>query len=98
MITITAQRRLFPLGSIYLTQGAAEVFRTRQVPLIGDILSRHVSGDWGDLDADDKALNDAAVRDGGRILSAYSLADDIRVWVITEWDRSATTVLLPSEY
>jgi len=73
-------------------------FDTPGVPPLGHILARHVAGDWGDLDARDKALNDAAVKRGGRIFSAYQLTDDIRVWVITEADRSSTTVLLPSEY
>jgi hypothetical protein len=92
------RNRLFPLGRIYVTQGAAETFQRRDVPFIGDIIARHATGDWGDMDASDKALNDTAVKHGGRIFSAYQLTDDIRVWVITEADRSSTTVLLPSEY
>jgi hypothetical protein len=58
---------------------------------------RHRSGDWGDVCDEDKKLNDEAVDGEGRILSAYTV-DGEKVWVITEWDRSVTTVLFPSEY
>jgi len=61
-------------------------------------MSRHHRGDWGDLDEEDKAANDQALIDGGRLFSAYHSATGIKVWIITEADRSATTVLLPSEY
>lgn len=65
------------------------------------ILNRHLTGDWGDLDEEDKQRNDAAVKDGTRVFSSYNLTGEhegIKVWVITEWDRSVTTFLLPSEY
>ena len=61
-------------------------------------LGRHASGDWGDLDAEDTAANNAALIHGGRLFSAYNLPDAGRVWVITDADRSATTVLFPEEY
>jgi hypothetical protein len=65
-------------------------------------LQRHVAGDWGELDQEDKDANDAALTDGSRLLSAY-LIDEAnptkgKVWIITEADRSVTTFLLPSEY
>jgi len=60
-------------------------------------LGRHVRGDWGDVDAEDRAANDRALREGTRVLSSYR-AGGVKFWVITEADRSATTVLLPSEY
>lgn len=47
---------------------------------------------------EDQDLNDEAVKNGGRIMSSYEVTDDVTVWVLTEWDRSVTTVLLPSEY
>jgi hypothetical protein len=59
---------------------------------------RHARGDWGDVDAHDKRANDAAVKQGTRIVSAYVLDDGTRVWIITEADRSSTTILLPEEY
>lgn len=61
------------------------------------VLSRHVRGDWGDLDEEDKKENELSVTEGFRILSAYGKGDS-RLWVITEADRSATTILLPREY
>jgi hypothetical protein len=60
-------------------------------------LERHLSGDWGDLDDEDKAENDFSVKNGFRILSAYNTPSG-RLWVITEADRSVTTFLLPEEY
>lgn len=100
-ITITAQ--LFTLGQLVATPGSLEVIREAEgvdlYAVINRLLNRHVSGDWGDLDADDKAANDKAVLDAeDRILSAYNLKNGARVWIITEWDRSVTTVLLPEEY
>lgn len=61
-------------------------------------LSRHASGDWGELDEIDCRRNDRAVAEGTRILSAYRTTKGVRLWVITEADRSATTILLPEEY
>ncbi|MCA9983710.1 MAG: hypothetical protein KDE59_05430, partial [Anaerolineales bacterium] len=65
-------------------------------------LARHLSGDWGCLDAFDRQQNNQAIREGLRILSAYDVpvpgSETARIWIITEVDRSATTVLLPEEY
>jgi hypothetical protein len=61
-------------------------------------LRRHVRGDWGDLDADDRKSNERALRHGGRVLSAYTTTQGQRFWIITEWDQSLTTVLLPEDY
>ncbi len=63
-----------------------------------ELLNRHVTGDWGDLEDEDKEENELSVKEGFRILSAYELETDVKIWVITEWDRSATTILLPDEY
>lgn len=60
-------------------------------------LSRHVRGDWGDCCPDDKAANDAALTDGTRLFSVYH-TNQTKFWIITEWDRSVTTVLLPEDY
>ena len=62
-------------------------------------LYRHLRGDWGDLDDGDRRLNDAALQSGeDRLFSSYQVAPDLKLWIITEWDRSVTTLLLPSEY
>ncbi len=62
------------------------------------LVNRHVRGDWGDLDDQDRQENERALTAGTRLLSAYTLEDGIRIWIITEADRSATTLLLPEEY
>lgn len=88
---------LFPLGQVVATPGAiAALEQAQQTPI--ELIRRHVVGDWGDLSEDDKQENELSLREGYRLLSAYHLESGIKVWVITEADRSATTVLLPSEY
>jgi hypothetical protein len=87
----------FPLGRIVATPGAlAALERNGQTPFA--FLARHQTGDWGDLDAEDRQENELSVQHGFRLLSAYKLSDGSRLWVITEADRSATTFLLPEEY
>lgn len=90
---------LFALGRVVATPGAFALATSSDANLaaLHVLLSRHHAGDWGTVDASDWRANDAAVRDGDRLLSAYVL-DGERVWIITEADRSATTVLLPEEY
>jgi len=61
-------------------------------------LNRHSQGDWGALDDEDKRANDRALAEGTRLLSAYNSQAGLRFWIITEWDRSLTTVLLPEDY
>ena len=88
---------LFPLGQVLSTPGALEAFaEAEQYPL--ELLARHVTGDWGEVPDEDKEENDFSVKNKLRILSAYVLPTGVKVWVITEADRSATTFLLPSEY
>ena len=85
----------FRLGTLVATPGALNAAPSREALM--DLVQRHESGDWGDLDAHDQRENEIAVREGLRILSAYEL-EGTRFWVITEADRSATTILLPDEY
>lgn len=88
---------LFPLGQVVATPGALEALaEAGQTPLA--LLRRHQAGDWGDLDTEDKQENDYSVQHELRILSAYTLRTGVKLWLITEWDRSYTTLLLPSEY
>jgi hypothetical protein len=87
----------FALGQTVMTQGAATAFTTT-----GDhpfsFLARHVYGDWGEISEEDAAENEISVTQGFRVLSAYTLSDGTRIWIITEADRSVTTILLPEEY
>ena len=88
---------LFPLGRCCITPGAQRKLESiNAVPQ--ELLRRHQSGDWDGMDRSDQAANRRAVKDGSRVFSAYQLADAVRVYVITEADRSSTTILLPSEY
>ena len=85
-----------PLGRVVATPGALQLLReAEEDPL--RLLSRHASGDWGELDAHDVRENERALRHGWRLLSSYPVGEG-RVWVITEADRSCTTLLLPEEY
>jgi hypothetical protein len=90
------------LGSILATPGALALLSDlRQSPL--SLLARHASGDWGEIAAEDRGLNEQAVRDGSRLLSIYKLTPSATVWIITEAEgddghRAATTLLLSSEY
>jgi hypothetical protein len=89
--------RKFPLGKLAATPGAAEAFsRNNQEPT--EFLRRHWRGDWGEVDEHDRQENEFSLTRELRLLSSYSLKDGTRIWVITEADRSATTILLPSEY
>jgi hypothetical protein len=88
---------LFPLGQIVATPGALAALQTAGQDA-RELLRRHATGDWGDLSEDDRKENDFSVTRSLWILSAYQLATDERLWIITEADRSVTTLLLPSEY
>ena len=88
---------LFSLGQIVATPGALDALaRANQGP--HDFLNRHVGGEWGELENEDKAENDYSLQHGFRILSSYITAAGEKLWVITEADRSATTLLLPEDY
>lgn len=99
MTTQTANQAkpLFPLGQTLATPGALVVMQGLGISPAA-LLGRHRRGDWGNLDAEDKQRNDSALVDGSRIFSAYQVAETVRLWIITEADRSATTILLPEEY
>lgn len=95
--TTSSSKQKFALGQIVATPAALDALNTS-----GDsahtLLARHATGDWGDLCESDKESNDADLINGGRLLSAYVLRDGTKLWIITEADRSATTLLLPSDY
>jgi hypothetical protein len=88
---------LFSLGQIVATPGAlAALERAQQAPTC--FLVRHASGDWGELEPTDVAENQYSVAHGFRLLSSYQTNAGEKLWIITEADRSATTLLLPEEY
>jgi hypothetical protein len=87
----------FPLGHVVATPGALEALSAAdQTP--AEFLNRHLSGDWGELDREDIEENESSLKNGYRLLSAYRTKTGEKLWIITEHDRSATTLLLPSEY
>lgn len=87
----------FPTGRLVITSAAQVALDA--VGISGaSLLARHVHGDWGALSESDRQQNELAAQSGQRILSSYVLPGGQAVWVITEWDRSITTFLLPSDY
>ena len=91
------KQRVFSLGQIVATPGAlAALQKAGQQP--SDFLRRHVACDWGDLSDEDQKDNDYSLENGFRLLSSYRTNADDKLWIITEADRSATTLLLPEEY
>lgn len=88
---------LFPSGRLVATPGALALLeQVNKSPL--DFLSRHLRGDWGDLCQEDKTENELSLKYGYRLMSSYQVSDAEKLWVITEADRSLTTLLLPAEY
>ena len=88
---------LFPLGQTVATPGALEALEEAGQSAL-EFLHRHQAGDWGIMPKEDKAENDYSVSRHLRILSAYELNTGVKIWLITEADRSVTTCLLPEEY
>lgn len=87
---------LFSIGQLVATPGALELLEQNNIhPL--DLIQRHINGDWGCVCREDARSNDDAVKHGDRILSSYEVGSG-KIWVITEYDRSITTLLLPTEY
>ena len=87
----------FPLGQVVATPGALSALeKAEQHP--AEFLDRHVNGDWGEVPEADKQENERSVEQGFRILSAYTTSAGDKLWILTEADRSATTILLPEEY
>lgn len=100
MIIITKPK--FQVGKLLATRSAVDELE-KAGQTVHELLARHIRGDWGTICLDDAAANEDAIRDGSRILSAYLLKTNVKVWVITEatdgrGQRAATTCLLPEEY
>ena len=85
----------FPLGQTVVTRTALAVLSALD---IAGALYRHQRGDWGEVGREDWQANERALKQGERLLSVYRTADGTRFWIISEWDRSLTTVLLPEDY
>ena len=88
---------LFPAGQFVATPGALSLLeQANRSPL--EFVSRHLRGDWGDLCQDDKTENELSLKHGFRLLSSYQVTETEKLWIITEADRSVTTLLVPAEY
>ena len=90
----------FGPGRLMMTSGVS--YWLSEMPQVRDevwrMVLRHIRGDWGDVSEGDRAENERALDAGDRLMSVYAATDGTRVWIITEWDRSVTTVLFPEEY
>ena len=99
---VDLKRPLFSPGKVVATPGALEALQQANQS-VWVFLARHLAGDWGEVDAHDKAANHKALKDGSRLLSAYTLNTGTTIWLVTEaqgdnGNRAATTALLPEEY
>lgn len=94
-VEVVSKRPKFPLGVVVATRG---VRHEVDINDIEEALGRHVTGDWGNVPPADRRSNNIAVKEGYRIISSYTGKNGVKFWIITEADRSATTVLLPEEY
>lgn len=94
-ITMKGIAVLFDVGRIFATLAALNAVNHDDM---FDAFTRHISGDWGDLDEYDWKANDDALEHLSRILSSYNDRNNVKFWIITEADRSSTTVMLPSDY
>lgn len=95
--TAPFRRPRLPLGRLLATPAAVDAIQSAGASIFA-LVNRHARGDWGDLPEADREQNDLSVVAGRRVLSCYPLGDEQKVWIITEADRSTTTLLLPDEY
>lgn len=87
----------FPLGTIVITPNALEALeKASRRP--GEFINRHARGDWGKLDPEDWEANEWSLQNGARLMSSYPFGNNQKLWIITEADRSVTTLLLPEDY
>lgn len=94
---VNSESANFSLGRTVATPHALQVLAQQGITPLS-LLKRHASRDWGDVSPDDAQANQVALESGTRLFSSYHIGPDARIWVITEADRSVTTLLLPSEY
>ena len=101
MLVLNKNKLKFDLGNVVATSGVyamvGEDIKFNQ--FVAKSFERHCNGDWGDLDEEDKKANDFALRNGDdRLFSKYVFNKEVSIYIITEWDRSYTTILFPDEY
>ena len=91
---------VFDLGQTVMTRGVADLFNEDKAfkKFVKESFTKYCNADWGETCEEDKELNDQALKSGDRILAVYKKEGLETIWIITEWDRSATTILFPSEY
>ena len=85
----------FDLGRVVITAHAQDVLDSQEVQ---SALVRHATGDWGDVCREDRLANERGLKDDDRLFSVYHAANSRKFWIITEWDRSVTTILVPEDY
>ena len=90
----------FELGKVVMTIAVHDKYRDDRTfaTFVNRSLGRYIQSDWGDTYEEDREQNDISVAEGKRILAVYKYNDDTTIWIITEWDRSVTTILFPHEY
>jgi len=93
----TANEPMFSLGQGRATPAALNALEKLDISPV-ELIRRHITGDWGDLGTEDRQQNLLAIRSGMRIFSSYKISASVKIWIITEADRSSTTLLLPDEY
>ena len=100
ILRIDLHNMKFSVGQTVVTNGVHSLIQEDKEfeTFVGKSFVRHCNGDWGDLCEEDKQVNEDALRDGDRLLSKYEYNDETSIYIITEWDRSVTTILFPSEY
>lgn len=94
---VILEAAIFSLGRTVAAPHALQALAQQGITPLS-LLKRRVSGDWGDVPPDDAQANNVALKSGSRLFSSYHIDPDVRIWIITEADRSVTTLLLPSEY
>ncbi len=97
MLLVIASKPLFSLGKVFLTPATKAMF-SEGILDVNELINRHISGDWSDMCDDDIESNKDAIVHGFRVFSSYKLSESQNIWIITEADRSCTTLLLPDEY
>ena len=85
----------FELGQMVITSNASSILSNEDIQ---KAIARHSNCDWGDLEEEDREVNNQALKDGDRLFSAYHDSNNVKFWIITEADRSVTTVLMPEDY